>query len=44
MQKPINTEELDLTFVFDSTYPDLGIIEASNMAAASNTMPGFTPE
>ncbi|KAL9063819.1 MAG: hypothetical protein Q9161_009256 [Pseudevernia consocians] len=44
MQKPINTEGLDLTFLFDSTYPGLGITEASNMAAASNTMPGFTPD
>ena len=44
MQKPFNSEGLDLTFLFDSTYPNPSITEANNMAAASNAMPGFTPE
>lgn len=44
MLKPFNTEGLDMTFLSDSTYPDLGTTEASNMAAASNPMRGFTPE
>ena len=44
MQKPFNAEGLDLTFLFDATYPDLSITGVSNVAAASNPMPGFTPE
>ena len=44
MQKPFNAEGLDLTFLFDATYPDLSITEVSDVAAASNAMPGFTPE
>lgn len=34
----------DLTFLFDSTYTGPSITEANNNAAASNAMPGFTPE
>lgn len=44
MQKPFNAEGLDLTFLFDSTYPDPSITEANDMAAAPTAMPGFTPE
>ena len=43
MQKPFNAEGLDLTFLFDATYPDPSISEVNNVAAAS-AMSGFTPE
>lgn len=44
MQKPFNAEGLDLTFLFDSNYPERTITEANNSAATSIAMPGFTTE
>lgn len=44
MQKPFNAEGLDLTFLFDATYPDPSITEVNNVGVASSAMPGFTPE
>ncbi len=44
MHKPFNAEGLNLTFLFDATYPDLSITEANDTTAACNAIPGFTPE
>ena len=44
MQKPFNAEGLDLSFLFDATYPDTSITEVNNVATASNPISGFTPE
>lgn len=44
MQKPFNAEGLDLSFLFDATYPDTSLTEVNDVATASNAMSGFTPE
>lgn len=44
MQKPFNAEELDLSFLFDASYPKSSITEVNNVATASTAMSGFTPD